>query len=167
MRSNQGGCEALEWPLGEFLVTTRGECFDLSAIHRFLTTSYWANGIDQETVARSIAHSLCFAVLHGERQVGFARVISDHATFAYLADVYIEEEYRGRGLAKKLMTCIMAHPALQRLRRWMLNTRDAHQLYRQFGFTELAVPAKAMEKLNADVYRRAKPGVGGTDGSEQ
>lgn len=167
MRSDLDGGEGFEWSLGEFLVTTRSECFDVVAIHRFLTTSYWANGIDQDTVVRSIAHSLGFAVLHGERQIGFARVISDHATFAYLADVYIEEEYRGRGLGKMLMACIMSHPALQRLRRWMLNTRDAHQLYRQYGFTELAAPAKAMEILDADIYLRIRPGVGGTDGSER
>jgi GNAT superfamily N-acetyltransferase len=125
-------------------------------IHAFLTQTYWAKGIPKETVRRSIEGSLCFALLHKDEQIGFARVISDRATIAYLGDVFVLEPYRGRGLAKWLMECVSSHPDLQGLRRWMLATSDAHGLYRQFGFKELGKPHVFMERHDPDVYTRRK-----------
>ena len=132
---------------GEFLISTDRSRLDLDVIHGFLTNCYWAKGIPREVVARSIEHSLCFGVYDGKRrvQVGFARVVSDFATVAYLGDVFILESHRGRGLSKWLMECIMQHPALQNLRRWILLTRDAHGLYSQFGFTPVKAPERYME----------------------
>ena len=129
--------------------------FDLDRIHRWLAASYWAGGIPREVVERSIAGSLGFAVFAGEEQIGFARVISDGATFAYLCDVIVDEAHRGRGAGKALMTAIVAHPKLQGLRRWMLATRDAHGLYARFGFHPVAKPDRFMEIVDPDVYRRA------------
>src|SRR5215467_8178217 len=122
---------------GDFVVSTDKQKFDIDLIHSFLTHSYWAEGISKEVIQRSIDGSLCFGVFEKEKQVGFARMITDKATFAYLADVFIIEEYRGHGLSKLLMQVIMSHPDLQGLRRFMLATRDAHGLYQQFGFTPL------------------------------
>jgi GNAT superfamily N-acetyltransferase len=125
-------------------------------IHEFLTTCYWAKGIPQEVVARSIEHSLCFGIYHEVgatlRQVGFARVISDFATIAYLGDVFVLEPYRGRGLSKWMMECITQHPQLQGLRRWILLTRDAHALYEKFGFRPLRAPDRYMELHRPDIY---------------
>lgn len=126
---------------------------DLDVIHGFLTESYWAAGVPRAVVERSIAHSLCFGLYVDRRQAGFARIISDYATFAYLADVFVLERHRGRGLSKRLMDAIVAHPQLQGLRRWSLATRDAHGLYAQYGFTPLASPERYMERLNPGVYR--------------
>ncbi len=138
---------------GEFLISTDRGRLDLDAIHGFLTNCYWAKGIPREVVARSIEHSLCFGVYDGSgTQVGFARVVSDFATVAYLGDVFVLESHRGRGLSKRLMECIMRHPALQNLRRWILLTRDAHGLYAQFGFTPVKVPERYMELHRPDVY---------------
>jgi len=139
---------------GPRTVTTDPARFDLDVVHRYLTRSYWAEGIPRAVVERSIAGSLCFGLLDGEAQVGFARVISDRATFAYLADVFVLESHRGQGLGVWLMECVMAHPDLQGLRRWSLVTRDAHDLYRRHGFTELQSPDRWMEKHDPDVYRR-------------
>ena len=126
---------------------------DLEFIHRYLSTeAYWCLNIPFETVRRSIAHSLCFGVFHGEEQVGFARVISDQATIAYLGDVFIIPEHRGKGLSKELIRTIMSHPDLQGLRRWILLTQDAHGLYRQFGWTAVAHPERYMESTNPNVY---------------
>jgi GNAT superfamily N-acetyltransferase len=127
---------------------------DVDAIHAFLFRAYWCEGIPRETVARSIQNSLCFGVFDGERQVGLTRVITDRATYGYICDVYILEEYRGRGLSKWLMSCIMAHPDLQNLRRWTLATRDAHGLYAQFGFVPIKQPERWMEIRNSDAYRK-------------
>jgi GNAT superfamily N-acetyltransferase len=146
---------ALELQRGEFVVSTDPLRLDLDLIHSFLTHSYWAEGIPRDVVARSVEHSLCFGVFHARRQVGFARIISDYATYAYLADVFIIEAYRGRGLAKFLMECIMRHPQLQDLRRWTLATRDAHGLYAQFGFTPLSRAENFMEFHNPHVYKNA------------
>lgn len=140
------------WINGEFEISTDPARIDLALVHGFLTSSYWAKGIPAETVQRSIQNSLCFGVYCGQQQVGFARIITDGATFSYLADVFILEPYRGRGLSKWLMECIMAHPQLQGLRRWILATRDAHGLYRQFGFDVLKNPQRWMERHNPDVY---------------
>lgn len=146
-----------EWHRGEFLVSTDRARLDLDVIHPFLTNCYWAKGIPRETVARSIEHSLCFGIYDGSgAQVGFARVVSDLATVAYLGDVFVLETYRGRGLSKFLMECIMRHPALQGLRRWILLTRDAHGLYNQFGFTPLKSAERYMELHRPNVYEIRK-----------
>lgn len=138
---------------GEFLVSTDPNRLDLNVIHGFLTNCYWAKGIPLETVKRSIEHSLCFGVYDsGGAQVGFARVISDFATVAYLGDVFVLESHRGRGLSRLMMECIMQHPGLQGLRRWILLTRDAHSLYTQFGFTPVKSPERYMELHNPSVY---------------
>jgi GNAT superfamily N-acetyltransferase len=139
---------------GEFVVTTDWECLDEELIYRFLANSYWAQGIPREVLRRSIRNSLCFGVFAGPRQVGFARVITDYSTFAYLADVFVVESHRGRGLAKLLMECVVQHPQLQGLRRWMLATRDAHSLYAKLGFKPLTRPERFMEIYNPDIYKK-------------
>lgn len=136
-----------------FAITTETSFFNVEFIHAFLSKSYWAENIPLETVQRSIDNSLCFGVFHSGRQIGFARVITDKATFAYLADVFIDEAYRGQGLSKWLMEVIMAHPDLQGLRRMMLATRDAHGLYAQFGFSELTFPERWMQIHKPDIYK--------------
>jgi GNAT superfamily N-acetyltransferase len=156
---------SVEYRRGDFLISTDRERLSLDVIHDFLTNCYWAKGISREIVERSIEHSLCFGV-YGEnssfdaakgghkalQQVGFARVVSDFATVAYLGDVFMLESHRGRGLSKWLMECITAHPALQNLRRWILLTRDAHALYSRFGFTAVRAPERYMELHNPKVY---------------
>jgi len=137
----------------EFCISTDPARLDLEVIHNFLTNCYWAKGIPRDVVARSIEHSLCFGVYDGSgAQVGFARVVTDFATIAYLGDVFVLESHRGRGLSKWLMECITQHPALQGLRRWILLTRDAHGLYSQFGFKPVAKPDRYMELHKPDVY---------------
>jgi len=139
---------------GSFTVSTDPERLDVDAIHAFLTTSYWAEGIPRETVERSLRGSLCFGLYEGDRQIGLARVITDGATFAYLCDVYVLPERRGRGLGRWLMECVMAHPSLQELRRFYLVTRDAHELYRPFGFTEVQNAGRHMEIARPGLYKR-------------
>ncbi len=134
------------------VVTTDRSRLDLDVIHGFLTTAYWSKGVPRETVARSMEHSLCFGAFDGDRQVGFARVISDLTTFAYICDVFALESHRKRGVGKSLMAAIMAHPELQGLRLWTLFTRDAHGLYRQFGFKPPAHPERLMQVLATDPY---------------
>jgi GNAT superfamily N-acetyltransferase len=146
----------MDYRRGEFLVTTDRARLSPALIHEFLSHSYWAEGISRKTVARSMRNSLCFGLLEGSQQIGFARVITDSATFAYLADVFILEPYRGRGLARFLMECILKHPQLQGLRRWVLATRDAHSLYRKFGFVPLEKPDRFMELHNPKVYKTDK-----------
>ena len=131
---------------GDFLVTTAPARLDLDTIHDFLSGSYWGKGIPREVMERSIRHSICFGAFAGERQVGFARVISDHATFAYVCDVFVLDSHRGRGVGKRIMACITSHPELQNLRLWTLFTRDAHGLYRQHGFREALHPDRLMER---------------------
>lgn len=142
-----------QWENGEFVVTCDTDRFDLDVISEFLSDSYWASGIPKQLVEKSIRNSLGFAVLNGEQQVGFARIISDYATFAYLGDVFILPEFRGKGLSKWLMECIQSHSDLQDLRRWVLATSDAHGLYHQYGFTPLSRPDRFLEKHDPDVYR--------------
>ena len=142
----------MNWSRDTFTVTCDPAKLDLAVITEFLASSYWAKGIPASTVAKSLQNSLCFAVLNGERQIGFARVITDRATIAYLGDVFILPEYRGKGLAKWLMECVVSHPELQGLRRWMLATLDAHGLYEQFGFAPLKRPERFMERHNPNVY---------------
>jgi GNAT superfamily N-acetyltransferase len=139
---------------GEYRLSTDPGRLDVDVIHGFLSRSYWAEGIPRETVERSIPHSLCFGVYHGAQQVAFARVVTDRATYAYLADVFVLEAHRGRGLAVWMMECIASHPDLQGLRRWTLGTRDAHGLYARFGFKSLACPERYMERHDPDVYKK-------------
>ena len=135
-------------------ISTDPARLDIDAIHAFLTQSYWSPGIPRATVARAIAHSLCFGAFWEGQQVGFARVVTDRTTFAYLCDVYVLEAHRGRGLAKQLMDRVVQHPDLQGLRRMMLATRDAHGLYARYGFKPLAAPGVMMEIHKPDVYRQ-------------
>jgi GNAT superfamily N-acetyltransferase len=162
----------VEYRRGKFRISTDRARLNLNVVHAFLTDCYWAKGIPREVVARSIEHSLCFGIYdesprlakdarsfggaqgkHGAPvQVGFARVVSDFATVAYLGDVFVLESHRGRGLSKWLMQCVVEHPALQNLRRWILLTRDAHGLYSQFGFTPVKAPERYMELHRPNVY---------------
>ena len=130
---------------GEYLISTDKSRLDLGVVHDFLSTSYWAVGVPLEVVERSIENSLVFGVYGGEEQVGFARVVTDYATFAYLADVFVLESHRGRGLGKWLIEAVVSHPDLRGLRRWMLATGDAHELYRKYGFAGLGRPEIFME----------------------
>ena len=143
-----------ESPSPAIVVSTDPDRLDLTTIHRFLSESYWARGIPLETVRESIRNSLCFGLYEGDRQVGFARVVTDRATFAYLADVFVLESHRGRGLGKRLVAEVMAHPSLQGLRRWLLVTRDAHALYARHGWKPLAAPERLMELHFPDAYER-------------
>ena len=152
----------MEWRHDDYLITTDSARVDLDVVHGFLAASYWAGGVPREVVARSIAHALPFSLWHEPAggpaaQVGFTRVISDRATFAYVGDVFVLDAHRGRGLSKWMMQVVTAHPELQGLRRWCLLTRDAHGLYAQCGFTPLAAPDRWMEKWDPEVYR-PKPG---------
>jgi GNAT superfamily N-acetyltransferase len=135
-----------------FLISDDRQKLDIPMIHSFLTNSYWAKNIPLNIVEKSTRNSLCFGVYDGNRQIGFARIVSDYSTFAYLCDVFILEEHRGKGLSKWMMECIMQHPDLQGLRRWILATRDAHDLYRKFGFTELQKPDRYMEIVRVPPY---------------
>lgn len=135
-------------------VTTDPSRLNIDVIHGFLSQSYWAEGISREIVERSIRGSLCFGAYRGDAQIGFARVISDRATYAYIADVFVLEPFRGDGAGKLLMECIMSHPDLQGLRRWSLLTRDAHGLYGRFGFESPRHPERFMEISNPDIYRK-------------
>jgi GNAT superfamily N-acetyltransferase len=144
---------AEEWRRGEYFISTDQSRLDLAVVHGFLTTSYWAAGIPLDIVKKSIEHSLNFGVYWGEQQVGFARVITDYATFAYIGDVFILEEFRGRGLSKWLMEVIADHPELQGLRRWLLLTRDAQGLYEKTGFVRPKTPERYMEKYFTDAYK--------------
>jgi len=147
-----------EWRRDGFVISTDPARLDLDVVHGFLTGSYWAEGIPREVVRRSIEHSLCFGLYQDHRQIGFARVITDRATFAYLGDVFVLEAFRGHGLARWLLEVIQSHPELQGLRRWVLLTRDAHALYRQVGWSSLAAPDRYMERWFKDVYRTADGG---------
>jgi GNAT superfamily N-acetyltransferase len=149
--------DIVEHRRGEFFISTDPARLDVAMIYEFLTNCYWAKGIPRDVVTRAIEHSLCFGIYDGSGvQVGFARVISDFSTIAYLGDVFVLESHRGRGLSKWMMEYITQHPSLQNLRRWILLTRDAHGLYRQFGFTPIAVPDRYMELHNPKVYEIGK-----------
>jgi GNAT superfamily N-acetyltransferase len=142
----------MEWTRDGYRITTDPQEIDRAAAHAYLSRSYWAEGVPQEIVDRSIDNSMAFAVFEGKKQVGFARVTTDRATFAYVADVYVLEEYRGRGLALWLMETILAHPDLQGLRRWLLTTRDAHDLYKKVGFVPAARTQRFMEIDRPGLY---------------
>ena len=128
----------------EFTISTDKSKIDIRYVHGFLTQPYWSPDIRMETVKRAVEGSLCFGVYHNKAQIGFARMITDIATFAYLADVFIDENYRGKGLGKWRIKVILAHPDLQGLRRIMLATKDAHSLYEQFGFVPFTTPERWM-----------------------
>lgn len=139
-------------PEGYRFVTDPAE-IDLAATHAYLTRSYWAEGIPFETVARALAHSLCVAIVHDGAQVAFARLITDRATFAYLADVYVLEEHRGKGLSHAILDYLHGHTEVQGLRRWALFTRDAQGLYAAHGWKEYPFPDRMMTVDDLDVYR--------------
>jgi GNAT superfamily N-acetyltransferase len=155
-RAPEGPDVSETWRFGELEISDDRSRIDLDVVHGYLSRSYWAEGIPRDLVARSIASSLCFGAFERGRQIGFARVVSDCATFAWLADVFVLEEARGRGVSKRLMECVQAHPKLQGLRRFLLATRDAHWLYRKYGFEPLAEPARFMEIVVRNAYRRGK-----------
>ena len=143
----------MEWRRGTCLVTDDRSRLDRAWIHAALAASYWAREIPRAIVERSLENSLCFGLFAEDgRQLGFARAITDRATFAYLADVIVREEERGRGLGRFLVECVHAHPDLSGLRRWLLVTRDAHELYRKLGWRELAEPERHMEIVRRDAY---------------
>jgi GNAT superfamily N-acetyltransferase len=147
-----------QWTRGDYVISTDRTRLDLEVIHRFLSTSYWAQGRSRERVARAVASSLPFGLYHrgdggAQTQVGFARVLTDHVVLAFLADVFVLPDHRGRGLGQWLVQVITELPELRAVRRWLLGTRDAHGLYRRFGFAE--PPAGVlMEKLDPDSDRR-------------
>jgi GNAT superfamily N-acetyltransferase len=152
-RQGMGGHH--EQAIEGLLFSTDRARLDIDAIHTFLAQeSYWVPGIRREHVERGIANSLCFGVYEGARQLGFARVVTDGAGFAYLCDVFVVADARGRGIGKRLMDFVMAHPDLQVIRRFMLATRDAHGLYAQYGFTPLADPMRLMERMDKDAMSR-------------
>ena len=137
-----------------YTISTDKSKLDLDFIHGYLSRSYWAEDIPKEIVAKAIVNSLCFGVYNSQKQIGFARVVSDYATFAYLADVFIIEEERGKGLSKWLMESILKHPELQGLRNFSLLTRDAHTLYEKFGFKNLEKPGNFMAIKKDNFYKK-------------
>jgi len=144
-----------EWLRGEYTISTDRRRLDLRLIHEFLSaSSYWAQGRSFETVRRSVEHSLPFGVYRGTEQVGFARVVTDYATFAWIADVFVVERERGHGLGNWLVEVILSHPELRGFRRWLLATKDAHEIYREFGFIELNRPERFMERFDPQMEER-------------
>ncbi len=142
----------LEVARGDYSISTDPARLDVDAIHAFLTMAYWSEGIGRDLVARALDGSLCFGLYLGTAQVGLARVVTDRATFAYLCDVYVLPSHRGRGLGEWLIETVMSHPALQGLRRFSLVTKDAQELYRKFGFAEVAVEGRHMEIARPGLY---------------
>lgn len=140
--------QLLETQKDDYTISTDPARLDIDAIAAMLTRAYWAQGRTREMIARYVQHSLVFGIYHGEKQIGLARIVSDYTTFAWLCDVFIHEDHRGKGLGKWLMETIHSHPDLQGLRRWLLATRDAHGLYKQFGWTPLDNPERWMNKFN-------------------
>jgi len=136
----------------DYEISLDSDRFDVEAIHAYLSQSYWAKDIPLGVLRKAMANSLCVGAFAGTEQVGFARLVTDRATFAYLADVYVLEAHRGHGLSRRLVAALVEHPELQGLRRLMLVTRDAHGLYEKFGFTALAHPSRVMELHRPDVY---------------
>lgn len=143
----------------DYEVSCEIERIDIALVHEFLRGSYWAEGRTRETVERSIRNSLCFGVYVAAKQIAFARVITDQAVFAYLADVFVVPEFRGRGVSKLLMRAVLAHPDLQTLRAFVLGTRDAHRLYSQFGFGPVREPEGLMARYAPEVGCK-QPGSG-------
>jgi GNAT superfamily N-acetyltransferase len=155
------------WQRSEYTISTDTARLDIGVIHRFLDTSYWAAGRSVETIRRSIENSISFGLYKGDQQVGFARVITDYATFAWIADVFVLEPHRGQGLSKWLMEVIISHPELQGFRRWVLATKDAHELYRKFGFKELKLPERWMERRDPNTQETPDYWRGSVPASER
>jgi GNAT superfamily N-acetyltransferase len=149
------GADAVD---GAYSISSDSRRFQLAAIHAFLSTSYWSPGIPLETLESAIRNSLSFGLFHHDQQVGFARVVTDRATFAYLCDVYVLPGHGEQGRAKWMLETLLAHPDLQGLRRFLLATRDAHSLYSRFGFKALGDPSRFMEILTPDIYSRVRSG---------
>lgn len=141
----------MEWLRYEFRVSTDPRLLQLAVIHDFLWQTYWANEINESVLRKALDGSLCFGLYRGEQQIGLARVITDRATFAYLSDVFVLDEFQGQGLGQWLVSCVLAHPELQGLRRIMLTTLDAQELYRRLGFHEVAHPERVMEIFDPNV----------------
>ncbi len=139
--------------MGNHRITNDPDDTDIEVVHAYLTRSYWSPEVPIAVVRRAIANSLCFNLFLEDQQIGFARLITDRATFAYLADVFVLEEHQGRGLGRMLMDAVVTHPDVQGLRRWMLATADAHGLYTKYGFTPLENPPHFMERHDPDAYR--------------
>lgn len=151
----------MQWERDDYVVTDDRARLDLAAIHAFLAAeSYWAPGIPKTILARAIDNSLCFGLYRGASQVGFARVVTDLSTFAYLCDVFVDSAHRGMDLGKWLVECVMAHPDLQGLRRICLMTRDAHELYKRYGFKPIADPTRYLEIHRPDVYKQREDSHG-------
>ncbi|NQZ07831.1 MAG: GNAT family N-acetyltransferase [Algicola sp.] len=142
----------MQWKKDNYLISTDKVLLDFELIYQFISTSYWAKGIPKETLQKALDGSLCFGLYHDGKQIGLSRMITDNATFAYLADVFVLEEYRGKGLSKWMMECVLAHPSLQGLRRIMLATADAHGLYEKYGFTAISMPEMLMQIHRPDAY---------------
>jgi GNAT superfamily N-acetyltransferase len=147
----------MNWQRGDYEIDTNPARLDLDVTHKFLSEdAYWSQGVPREILERAVGNSMIFGAYRDGAQAGFVRVVSDKATFAWVCDVFVLPEHRGQGLGKYLMECVMAHPELQGLRRWMLATRDAHGLYQQYGFTDLHDATRYMEKWDPDIYKRAR-----------
>jgi ribosomal protein S18 acetylase RimI-like enzyme len=144
----------MEWKRDGFRITDNREDLDIETVHSFLRESYWAKGVPRSVVEKAVENSLCFGLYHNLKLVGFGRAVTDLATFAYLADIFVLPDYRGRGLGKWLVSCMLAYPGLQGLRRWLLATRDAHGLYERNGFAPLRNPEWFMEINDPDIYQR-------------
>ncbi len=144
--------EVFEEGKDDYLISTDQDKLDLVITHQFLKDAYWCKNIPYDIFTRSAQNSLCFGLYHQDRQIGFARIVSDYATIAYIGDVFILPDYRGKGLSKWMMEVVMKYPELQGLRRWSLVTADAHGLYRPFGFRNLSRPERHMELTNPEVY---------------
>lgn len=146
----------VDWTVGAYVISTDAARLDIELIERFLANeSYWARGIPRRVLEKAVQHSLCFGIYAGRAQVGFARVVTDYATYGYIMDVFVLPAYRGQGLSKRLIECVLTHPELQGFRRWQLGTLDAHGLYAQFGFAAPAHPERVMEKTDPDIYLRS------------
>ena len=142
----------MKWQKNDFIISDNRDDLDIQLIHGFLRNTYWSKGIPMDIVKKSIENSLCFGLFHDGKQIGFGRAITDRATFAYMADVFVIETYRGLGLGKWLVSCILDHPDLQGLRRWILATLDAHGLYEKFDFAPLREPERLMEINHPNLY---------------
>jgi GNAT superfamily N-acetyltransferase len=143
-----------EWSRGDYVISTDPQRLDVDTIYRFLSSSYWAQGRSRERVLQSIERSIPLGLYHGGAQVGFARVLTDHVVLAYLADVFVLEPHRGKGIGSWLVEIAISLPELRQIRRWLLATRDAHELYRRFGFAEPQAGV-LMEKVDPDSDRRS------------
>jgi len=150
-----------EWQQGEYRISTDPASLQMDVVHGYLSTSYWASGITRDVLLRAIENSIPFGLYHNGRQVGFARAVTDRATFAYFADVFVLESHRGRGLAQWMVDCALRHPELTGLRNWVLATRDAHELYRRGGYDLLRHPERWMQRRGL-VFDGTSGGVPGS-----